>query len=402
MGKHKGKRGRANTLLEVGTTGIGQVETAVSPETTDSWEAPKVLAEAVAETSLDQNYKDFVETLPTNQQPEEGSNLPDPQEAHTAETYCGAENSKEEGHVSEIYPDPGATMQVPLELVTNNPAIEAGEEIETSLGLEKPGHRRDATAEVLDFEGAKAAWKQEGHLGYSHLPRLTLRESRSKQLGRGLLGVGVAVLAGSAVFFVKLAFEDAEDFTPVAMVQQVSLNSTLPQLQAQPKLASADNSVAPVTMKGKEQKEDAESSVVKVAASKDLNTSGTDDFIIASATAEESVPSQTQTLASDTAGKAVVKNQPSPISSRKPLVKKFSGWFVQLAAFTEEAEAQGASQELLSGAWEPSIQKAEVNGQVYYRLLVGPQASRSESNKILRSLRDSGLAPRDAFPRQFP
>ncbi len=72
--------------------------------------------------------------------------------------------------------------------------------------------------------------------------------------------------------------------------------------------------------------------------------------------------------------------------------KAAGGWTVQVGSFSSEANARQLSAKLRNQRFPASVERVKVNNRVSYRVRVGKQASRTESEKILaRMEREAGV-----------
>jgi hypothetical protein len=75
-----------------------------------------------------------------------------------------------------------------------------------------------------------------------------------------------------------------------------------------------------------------------------------------------------------------------------------SGMFVQIAARNDEAAARAAFADLqqkyagVLGSHSPSVRKVDLGEKgVWYRLLVGPMASKGDADKLCEDLKTAGM-----------
>jgi cell division septation protein DedD len=87
---------------------------------------------------------------------------------------------------------------------------------------------------------------------------------------------------------------------------------------------------------------------------------------------------------------------PSPLPSPKPIVKEASnflkpklnrGWYVQVGAPESLDEANKIASQLKDSGFPVSIEKAQVQSQTYYRLLVGPEDNRVQGERLLEQVK---------------
>ena len=90
-----------------------------------------------------------------------------------------------------------------------------------------------------------------------------------------------------------------------------------------------------------------------------------------------SVPSQTRVVQTPP---AVVK----PINVKENLAK---GWYAQIVAQKSVNDADAIGQILKGSGFSVVIEKADVRGERYYRLLVGPEDSKTEAERLITQLK---------------
>ena len=108
-------------------------------------------------------------------------------------------------------------------------------------------------------------------------------------------------------------------------------------------------------------------------------------------------PAEVQEIA---AAEPVTTNIPAE-AFRLPLQTQLHGWFAQIAATPTEEEAQRLAARLMVNELEVVIQKALVNKQTYFRVLLGPTSSRTEAMVQLSSLQKGGVVTKEAYLRRF-
>jgi cell division septation protein DedD len=92
-----------------------------------------------------------------------------------------------------------------------------------------------------------------------------------------------------------------------------------------------------------------------------------------------------------------------PSSSVIPTIEQADlskGWFVQVAAPASEADATSLSNKLKSSGFQVLIERAKVQERTYYRILVGPEATRITSERLLQQLLREKYIDKAPFIRQ--
>lgn len=63
------------------------------------------------------------------------------------------------------------------------------------------------------------------------------------------------------------------------------------------------------------------------------------------------------------------------------------GWYAQVAAPSSNSDAESLSSQLRSNGFHVVIENASVRGEVYYRILVGPEANRNQAEVLVDQLK---------------
>ncbi|MBX7138162.1 MAG: SPOR domain-containing protein [Oligoflexia bacterium] len=88
----------------------------------------------------------------------------------------------------------------------------------------------------------------------------------------------------------------------------------------------------------------------------------------------------------DTANKAVAaKNAQPPVKAQSATVLP-RGWFAQVAAPKKRGDADGLAAKLRASGFTVTIESAEVRGDQYFRVLVGPEDSRDQAQRLSAQL----------------
>jgi cell division protein FtsN len=106
--------------------------------------------------------------------------------------------------------------------------------------------------------------------------------------------------------------------------------------------------------------------------------------------------------------------QPSPTPTRKPVptpekkaagdvaVKKVvpSGFFAQVAAPTKRADAESVARKLKKSGFPVVVEEATVNGESYYRVLVGPEDNKVQADRLIQQLQSERYLSSVPFVRR--
>tara|TARA_R110001599_G_scaffold64564_1_gene181705 strand:+ start:116 stop:997 length:882 start_codon:yes stop_codon:yes gene_type:complete len=91
-----------------------------------------------------------------------------------------------------------------------------------------------------------------------------------------------------------------------------------------------------------------------------------------------------------TAPKAAATKPPTP-KSASTLAKPY----VQIGIFSIEANANRAANQMRSAGMVPTVKRSEISGKAFWRVVVGPAATKSELNSLLKSIKTEGFS--DAY-----
>lgn len=94
---------------------------------------------------------------------------------------------------------------------------------------------------------------------------------------------------------------------------------------------------------------------------------------------------------------AVVK--PSSNSSLIPQRNIPQGWFAQIAAPKQIDDARNLGENLKKSGFAVVIEAAQVRGEDYYRVLVGPESSKSQADVLLKQLKRESYLKGEPFLR---
>jgi len=76
------------------------------------------------------------------------------------------------------------------------------------------------------------------------------------------------------------------------------------------------------------------------------------------------------------------------------------GWYLQVAAARTSQEANAVAKKLQVGGLKPTIETAEVNGSTYFRVVLGPYASKNAAAATRKSVEATKAAKGDPFLKQ--
>ena len=65
-----------------------------------------------------------------------------------------------------------------------------------------------------------------------------------------------------------------------------------------------------------------------------------------------------------------------------------SAWIIQLGSFTSEENAQSLNEKLRKSGYPAFVEPLRQNGQISYRVRVGPEIKRSDADLLLKKLKD--------------
>lgn len=102
------------------------------------------------------------------------------------------------------------------------------------------------------------------------------------------------------------------------------------------------------------------------------------------------------------------KSQPEKVTAKvapkaptSPFVKQTlpKGWFAQVGAKQSLADAEGIAAKLKSSGFAVMIEPAQVRGESYFRIMVGPEKSREQADILITQLRRERYIEGDPFLR---
>lgn len=105
------------------------------------------------------------------------------------------------------------------------------------------------------------------------------------------------------------------------------------------------------------------------------------------------------TVAAPTASEAVAKKTDEKIDPSSAPTKPTGSWYIQAGAARNEAEALGYVKKFKAAGILAKVEKAEVRGNRYYRVIVGPYAEKSAAEKDIRKVANSKILKSDPFVR---
>ena len=101
--------------------------------------------------------------------------------------------------------------------------------------------------------------------------------------------------------------------------------------------------------------------------------------------------------ADPTAGDVAIK-APKAAATKPPTPKTASTLakpYVQIGIFSIEANANRAANQMRSAGMVPTVKRSEISGKAFWRVVVGPAATKSELNSLLKSIKTEGFS--DAY-----
>lgn len=101
--------------------------------------------------------------------------------------------------------------------------------------------------------------------------------------------------------------------------------------------------------------------------------------------------------AEPTAGDVAIK-APKAAATKPPTPKTASTLakpYVQIGIFSIEANANRAANQMRSAGMVPTVKRSEISGKAFWRVVVGPAATKSELNSLLKSIKTEGFS--DAY-----
>lgn len=93
---------------------------------------------------------------------------------------------------------------------------------------------------------------------------------------------------------------------------------------------------------------------------------------------------------------AALNNSSKPVQITTNVPK---GWFAQVAAPKAKADAEQLARTLRGSGFPVVIENANVRGQQYFRVLVGPEGSRDQGERLIAQLKREGSVKGDPFLR---
>ena len=104
--------------------------------------------------------------------------------------------------------------------------------------------------------------------------------------------------------------------------------------------------------------------------------------------------------AEPTAGDVAIKAPTAPkAAATKPPTPKTASTlakpYVQIGIFSIEANANRAANQMRSAGMVPTVKRSEISGKAFWRVVIGPAATKSELNSLLKSIKTEGFS--DAY-----
>ncbi len=97
--------------------------------------------------------------------------------------------------------------------------------------------------------------------------------------------------------------------------------------------------------------------------------------------------------AAPAAAKPAAPTAPKP-AAPKP-ASSLAKPFVQIGIFSVEANAERAANQMRSAGMLPTVKRSEINDKPFWRVVVGPAATKSELTNLLKSIKTEGFS--DAY-----
>lgn len=115
----------------------------------------------------------------------------------------------------------------------------------------------------------------------------------------------------------------------------------------------------------------------------------------APATVTETALAPVTTAAADAIEAAPVPN-PAPAAAPVPTqTSNLEKPYVQIGIFSVEANADRSANQMRSAGMLPTVKRSEINGKAFWRVLVGPAATKTELTALLKSIKAEGFS--DAY-----
>lgn len=99
--------------------------------------------------------------------------------------------------------------------------------------------------------------------------------------------------------------------------------------------------------------------------------------------------------------KEVAKKEPEAAKASNSFTKKVlrKGWYAQVAAPKKLKDADDTAKRLKSSGFSVAIETAQVRGEEYYRVVVGPEESRAQADRLAEQLKRESYLKGDPFVR---
>jgi cell division septation protein DedD len=123
---------------------------------------------------------------------------------------------------------------------------------------------------------------------------------------------------------------------------------------------------------------------------------------LAVASPTKSTPAEAPAIKNVAAQRATPSDAaPKSAIAQQPLIRDAlpSGWFAQVGAVKSSDEAKSIATTLREGGFPVVIEKAEVRGEQYFRILVGPEESRAPAERLVGQLKREKMVKGDPFLR---
>ena len=89
------------------------------------------------------------------------------------------------------------------------------------------------------------------------------------------------------------------------------------------------------------------------------------------------------------------------VSSKSSFIRNVlpKGWFAQIAAPKSISEAESVARQLKAAGFSVMIERADVRGDLYFRLLVGPEVSKDQAERLIAQVKREKIVKSDPFLR---
>jgi DedD protein len=209
--------------------------------------------------------------------------------------------------------------------------------------------------------------------------------------------VGATVIVALAVIFVPMFFEKGhrEDLPPIGAAVPES-PAFDPNLKSEVFLGPGDSGVG-----GLDSSQLTDSQPLALPASGDSEPAAANE---ASPVLEPPPPEPMDEATPPAGSKDRVATAPTQAATEPPPVRGTNdgmpSWIIQVASVGTREGAAELERKLKAGGFSAFVEKAEVNGKLYYRVRVGPEVDRARAEQTAASLR--GRFKLDTLIKNYP